>query len=160
MSDVPPNANAEREMRRSVLGDALGVLGSASDKSGAASEVLRALDHYLEIEEVSPDGAAGRARAELGDELSRSGGPSRGAGMSAALTRYLKVAPRGGEAREPLVTNYDRPPGSDIRWARWIVLGCAAIASTTVAFTFSTGFVAGGLVLAIWVMALLALSFA
>lgn len=161
MADGSDNAHSERELRRSVLGDAMATLGSASDKRRAADEVLRALDHYLEVDTIAAGTEADRARQELAGALGTDGGPTRGAGMAGALTRYLRAAPRRGKSvREPLVTNFEHPPGSDVRWARWIVLALAAIASTTVAFTFSEGFVAGGLVLAIWVMALLALSFA
>ena len=155
------SGHSERELRRSVLGDALATLGSASDKSRAADEVLRALDHYLDVDSVAAGTDAARARDELARTLAADGGPTRGEAMSGALSRYLRAAPRRGKSeREPLVTDFEHPPGSDIRWARWIVLALAAIASTTVAFTFSEGFVAGALVLAIWVMALLALSFA
>jgi hypothetical protein len=161
MTGERESENSERELRRSVLGDAMATLGSATDKRRAADEVLRALDHYLEVDTIAAGTDAARARGELAGALGSDGGPTRGEGMAGALTRYLRAAPRRGKSiREPLVTNFEHPPGSDVRWARWIVLALAAIASTTVAFTFSEGFIAGGLVLAIWVMALLALSFA
>jgi hypothetical protein len=49
-------------------------------------------------------------------------------------------------------------PGAEIRWARWIVIILAVMSSTVVAVTFSGGFLAGGIILAIWLVALIAVS--
>jgi hypothetical protein len=47
MSEPPPN-RADREAQRSVIVDALGDLAGASDPHRAASDVMRAIDAYIE----------------------------------------------------------------------------------------------------------------
>jgi hypothetical protein len=47
MSESPPN-RADREAQRSVIVDALGDLANAPDPHRAASDVMRAIDAYIE----------------------------------------------------------------------------------------------------------------
>jgi hypothetical protein len=48
MTDAPRPSRADREAQRALLEDALSQLASSPDPDAAASEVMRALDHYIE----------------------------------------------------------------------------------------------------------------
>jgi len=112
-----PLSRAEREAHRALLQEALADLPTASDPDRAASEIMRALDSYIE--------ATGGGTA---------------------------LAPR-----EPPVTDFDRREKTEIKWAMWIVLGGAIIATAVVAVLLSGGWPAGLAIIAIWVIALFAL---
>ncbi|HSJ73931.1 MAG TPA: hypothetical protein VK904_06405 [Miltoncostaeaceae bacterium] len=76
-----------------------------------------------------------------------------------ALDSYMEAS-GGGTAlapREPPVTDYDRREKTEIRWAMWIVLGGAVVATATVAVLLAGGWPAGLAIVAIWVIALFAL---
>jgi hypothetical protein len=76
-----------------------------------------------------------------------------------ALDSYMEAS-GGGTAlspREPPVTDYDRREKVEIRWAFWIVLGGAVVATAVVAVLLSGGWPAGLAIVAIWVIALFAL---
>lgn len=112
-----PLSRAEREAHRALLEEALAELAGAGDPDRAASEVMRALDSYMEA-----------------------------TGAGTALV-----------PREPPVTDFDRRPTGEVRWAVWIVLGLAVLATAAVAVLLSGGWPAGLAVVAIWVVALLVL---
>jgi alkylhydroperoxidase family enzyme len=114
-----PLSRAEREAHRAVLEDALAALAAGDDPARAASEVMRALDSYME--------ATGGGTA---------------------------LAPR-----EAPVTDFDRRERAEVRWAMWLVIGGAVVATGVVAAAFSVGWPAALAVVAIWVVALLALMF-
>ena len=80
-----------------------------------------------------------------------------------ALDAYLDahgstLAP-GPQGREAPVTDFEHSSdlGQEMRWAKWIVVGLAVLATATVVVTFSGGWVAGAVVLGIWAVALLGL---
>jgi uncharacterized membrane protein YjjP (DUF1212 family) len=74
-----------------------------------------------------------------------------------ALDDYIASAPGRRAPRETAVTDFTNPAGGEIRWVRWLVLLLAIMVTTVVAVTFSGGWVAGGIIVAIWVVALFAL---
>jgi hypothetical protein len=94
-------------------------------------------------------------------ELAQSGDPQRAAGeVMRALDSYME-ATGGGSAlapREPPVTDYDRRERTEVRWAMWLVLGGAVLATGVVAVTMSGGWPAGLAVIGIWIVALFALA--
>jgi len=93
-------------------------------------------------------------------ELSSAEDPERAAGeVMRALDSYME-ATGGGTAlapREPPVTDFDRQEKTEIRWAMWVVLGGAILATAIVAVLLSGGWPAGLAIVAIWVLALFAL---
>lgn len=115
----PPQrpSRADREAQRALLQEALSQLPTASDPERAASEVMRALDSYIES-----------------------------TGGGSALT-----------PREPPVTDFARQEEREVRWAMWIVLGGAALATAVVAVALSGGWPAAIAIIAIWIIALAAL---
>jgi hypothetical protein len=162
MSDPAPGVPyAEREARRALLLDALTALPGARDADMAANDVVRALDHYLEAGD--PDAGPGdrQIRDRLRNSvahLGRSSDPPRDAGSAmVALDDYIASAPGRRAPRETAVTDFTNPAGGEIRWVRWLVLLLAIMVTTVVAVTFSGGWVAGGIIVAIWVVALFAL---
>jgi hypothetical protein len=93
-------------------------------------------------------------------DLAASGDPHRAAAdVMRALDSYMEAS-GGGTAlapRETPVTNYDRREKTEIKWAMWIVLGGAVVATAVVAVLLSGGWAAGLAIVAIWVIALFAL---
>lgn len=93
-------------------------------------------------------------------DLVESSDPQRSAAeVMRALDSYMEAS-GGGTAlspREAPVADYERREQTDIRWAMWIVLGGAVVATATVAVLLSGGWAAGLAILAIWVVALFAL---
>lgn len=76
-----------------------------------------------------------------------------------ALDAYME-ATGGGTAlspREPPVTDFERREKTDVRWATWIVVGGAVLATAVVAVVLSGGWPAALAIIAIWVLALVAL---
>lgn len=76
-----------------------------------------------------------------------------------ALDHYIESA-GGGTAltpREPPVADFARREERETRWAVWIVLGGAALATAVVGVALSGGWVAAVAIVAIWVIALAAL---
>lgn len=73
-----------------------------------------------------------------------------------ALDVYVEeeTAARAVAPREPPVTDYDRREPSEIRWATWLVLGGAVVATGVVAVALAGGWPAALAVVAIWVFAL------
>jgi hypothetical protein len=112
-----PLSRSEREAHRALLEEALADLVESPDPSRAASDVMRALDSYIEA-----------------------------SGGGTALS-----------PRESPVTDYDRREKTEIKWAMWIVLGGAVVATAVVAILLSGGWPAGLAIVAIWVIALFAL---
>lgn len=114
----PPLSRAEREAHRAMLEEALARLPTADDPERSASDVMRALDAYLEA-----------------------------TGGGTALS-----------PREPPVTDFaERREQDELRWVKWFVLGGAVLATAVVAVTLSGGWVAGLVIIGIWVLALVAL---
>ncbi len=156
-----PLSSEEREARRALLAESLSELPDAPDPGVAAADVVRALDHYIAAGgppavAVSPELRA-RLKAALG-EVAEGGSPQAAARVVGAVDEYLASISHSQAAREPSVTNFSMLPGAEIRWARWIVIILAVMSSTVVAVTFSGGFLAGGIILAIWLVALIAVS--
>lgn len=93
-------------------------------------------------------------------DLVESPDPQRAAGdVMRALDSYIEAS-GGGTAlapRESPVTDYDRREKTEIKWAMWIVLGGAVVATAVVATLLSGGWPAGLAIVAIWVIALFAL---
>ncbi|MDH3225840.1 MAG: hypothetical protein OEM67_01965 [Thermoleophilia bacterium] len=155
-----PLSSEEREARRALLAESLAELPDAPDSGVAAADVVRALDHYIAAGgppavAVSPELRA-RLKAALG-EVAEDGSPEAAARVVGAVDEYLETLSHSQVTREPSVTNFSVLPGSEIKWARWIVIILAVMASTVVAVTFQGGFLAGGIILAIWLVALIAL---
>jgi hypothetical protein len=75
-----------------------------------------------------------------------------------ALDAYIdSAAPR---VRETPVTDYSRaapPDQREARWAMWAVLGCAVLATVVAAVVLDGGWIAGAVMMGIWVTALFAL---
>jgi hypothetical protein len=121
MADRPTSgripSRAELEAQRELLREAIADLPTAANPDRAASEVLRALDAYI--------------------DAARVGG----------------LAPR----EEP-VTDFDRRIQDDIRWTTWLVLAGAILATIVVAIVLSGGWWAGVAIVAIWAIALFALT--
>ncbi|WP_217914093.1 hypothetical protein [Miltoncostaea marina] len=113
-----PPSRAEREAQRALLQEALARLADEDDPEGAAAEVVRALDAYME---------------------------SAGGGTA--------LAPR-----EPPVTDFARREASEVRWVTWVVVGGAVLGTAIVGVALSGGWPAALAILAIWVLALIALT--
>jgi hypothetical protein len=102
-------------------------------------------------------------RALLEEALSHLAGapdPDRAAAeVMRALDHYIEST-GGGTAltpRETPVTDFARREEQEIRWALWIVLGGAALATAVVAVALSGGWPAAIAIVAIWVIAVAAL---
>ena len=163
MTNEPDNRLSfeEREARRALLAESLSELSAAADPAVAAADVVRALDHYIAAGgppaiTVSPELRA-RLKSALG-EVAQGDSPAAAARVVGAVDEYLEALGTAPAPREPSVTNFSMLPGNEIRWARWIVIILAVMSSTVVAVTFSGGFLAGGIILAIWLVALIALA--
>lgn len=77
-----------------------------------------------------------------------------------ALDSYVDgaVAARSLAPRETPVTDFDRRGAAEVRWATWIVVGGALIGTAAVAVVMSGGWPAALAVIAIWAVALIALT--
>jgi hypothetical protein len=76
-----------------------------------------------------------------------------------ALDHYIEST-GGGTAltpREPPVADFSRQEQSETRWAMWVVLGGAVLATAVVGVALSGGLIAALAIVAIWVIALAAL---
>jgi hypothetical protein len=94
-------------------------------------------------------------------ELPGAPDPERAAGeVMRALDSYMEATGAGSALapREAPVTDYERREQTDVRWAMWLVLGGAVIATIVVAVTLSGGWPAGLAIIGIWVVALFALT--
>lgn len=62
-------------------------------------------------------------------------------------------------AREAPVADFEHSSDlrQEMRWARWVVVGLAVLATATVVVTLSGGWIAGAVVLGIWAVAMLGL---
>ena len=68
-------------------------------------------------------------------------------------------APQPPAPRESPVADFDRKEQSEVRWALWVVIGGAVLATIAIAFLVSGGGWPTGLaVLAVWIAALVALT--
>lgn len=153
----PSYPSSEREARRALLADSLAGLNGAADPDLAASDVVRALDHYIEGG-GSPQLASPEARARLRESLGAAarGAPGGPESVTDAIDDYLQSASAAQIPRETSVTNFGHLGGNEIKWARWIVMILAVMATTVVAVTLSGGLLAGGIILAIWITVLIA----
>jgi hypothetical protein len=112
----------------------------------------------------TPSRADREARRALLEEalsqLPTASDPDRAAGeVMRALDSYIEST-GGGTAlapREAPVTDFARREEREVRWALWIVIGGAALATAVVAVALSGGWPAAIAVVAIWVIALAAL---
>lgn len=76
-----------------------------------------------------------------------------------ALDAYIEVAgPRSPAPRETPVTDFERRASDDIRWVTWLILAGSVLATIVVAIVLSGGWVAGVAIIAIWAVALFALT--
>jgi hypothetical protein len=94
-------------------------------------------------------------------ELATASDPDRAAGeVMRALDAYMEASGAGSALapREAPVTDYQRREQAETRWAMWLVLGGAVIATTVVAVTLSGGWPAGLAIIGIWLVALFALT--
>jgi hypothetical protein len=111
--------------------------------SRSEQEALRALLHEaLRDLPTAPD------PARAADEVMR------------ALDSYVDstVAARSLAPREAPVTDYERRETSEVRWATWLVVGAALVGTGVVAVVMSGGWPAALAVIAIWAVALIALT--
>jgi hypothetical protein len=155
-----PLSPEEREARRALLAESIAELRDAEDPQLAAADVVRALDHYIDAggpaEVASTPELRARLRSAFG-AVATDGGQGSAERAVGAVDEYLDAVSRTPEPRESAVTDYGSLPGNEIRWARWIILILAVMSSTVVAVSFSGGWVAGGIIIAIWLVALFAL---
>jgi len=76
-----------------------------------------------------------------------------------ALDTYIENSHRSAvEPRESPVADFGRRPEGGVRWARWVVLAGALLATLVVAVVISGGWVAGVIIIGVWALALLALA--
>lgn len=148
----------EREARRALLVDALRALPGAGDRDAAAATVMRNLDAYIESAPSQDSGAAQlartRLRAAIRDLLASEGdAPER---IVEELDEYLAVV-RGGPRETPVV-DFDRLPGREIPWVRYILITLAAVTLTAAAAFSTGGLILGGLVVLIWLVAIVAIT--
>lgn len=93
-------------------------------------------------------------------ELAGATDPDRAAGeVMRALDSYMEATGSGTalSPREPPVTDFARAEKNEIRWATWLVVGGAVLATIVVAVALSGGWPAAIAIIVIWAVAVAAL---